>query len=102
MVNPYATLILEKIRVDLAFIGIGGIAAGYGITNVNIAEAELKSLFLKAAGRRVVLADSSKIGNIGLVKIADLDQIDLLITDKQADAKEIQSLRRKGLKVILV
>lgn len=102
LVNPYATLILEKIRVDLAFIGIGGIEANHGITNVNIAEAEIKSIFLKAAQRRVVLADSSKIGNIGLVKIANLDQIDLLITDKQADAKEIANLRRKGLEVILV
>lgn len=102
LVNPYATLILDKIRVDLAFIGVGGIEAEHGITNVNIAEAEIKSIFLKAAGRRVVLADSSKIGNIGLVKISDLEQIDLLITDKQADDREIESLRQKGLKVILV
>lgn len=102
LVNPYATLILEKIRVDIAFIGVGGIEANHGITNVNIAEAEIKSLFLKTARRRVVLADSSKIGNIGLVKIGDIEQIDLLITDKQADAKEIATLRRKGLKVSLV
>lgn len=102
LVNPYATLILEKIRVDTAFIGVSGIESNHGITNVNIAEAELKSLFLKAAQRRVVLADSSKIGNIGLVKISDIEQIDLLITDKQADAKEIASLRQKGLKVVLV
>ena len=102
LVNPYATLILERIRVDLAFIGVGGIEADYGITNVNIAEAELKSIFLKAANRRVVLADSSKVGNIGLVKIADIEQIDLLITDKQADAKQIASLRQKGLNVKLV
>ncbi len=102
LVNPYATLILDKVRADLAFIGVGGIDANHGITNVNIAEAELKSIFLKAARRRVVLADSSKIGNIGLVKIAEIDQIDLLITDKQADAKEIVSLRQKGLQVTLV
>jgi len=102
LVNPYATLILEKLRVDTAFIGVGGIEATYGITNVNIAEAEIKSLFIKAAQRRVVLADSSKIGNIGLVKIADIEQIDLLITNKQAAAEEIASLRQKGLEVVLV
>lgn len=102
LINPYATLILEKIRVDIAFIGVSGIEANHGITNVNIAEAELKSIFLKAAGRRVVLADSSKVGNIGLVKISEIEQIDLLITDKQADANEVSSLRQKGLKVILV
>lgn len=102
LVNPFATLILDKIKADIAFIGISGIEANHGITNVNIPEAEIKSIFLKAAERRVVLADSSKVGNIGLVKIAEIEQIDMLITDKDADPKEIASLRRKGLKITLV
>ncbi len=102
LVNPYATMILDKIRADMAFIGIGGIEANHGVTNVNIPEAELKSIFLKSAERRVVLADSSKVGNIGLVKISEIEQIDLLITDKQADAEAIASLRRKGLNIVLV
>jgi DeoR family transcriptional regulator of aga operon len=102
LVNPFATLILDKIKADIAFIGISGIEANHGITNVNIPEAELKSIFLKTAERKVVLADSSKVGNIGLVKIAEIEQIDLLITDKDADPQEIEALRQKGLKITLV
>lgn len=102
LVNPFATLILDKIKADLAFIGISGIEANYGLTNVNIPEAEIKAIFLKAAERRVILADSSKIGKIGLMKISEIEQIDLLITDKEADPKNIASLRQKGLKIKLV
>jgi DeoR family transcriptional regulator of aga operon len=102
LVNPYAGLILDKINVDLAVLGASGIAAGQGITNVNIAEAELKALFIKVAQRRVVVADSSKIGKVSLAKVADLDRIDLLITDRAADADEVKALREAGLEVRLV
>ena len=102
LVNPYASLILEKIHVDTAFIGISGIKSGFGITNVNIAEAEMKSLFVKAAKRRIVLADSSKIGKIHLAKVASISEIDLLITDKNADRDELQMLREEGLDIKLV
>jgi DeoR family transcriptional regulator of aga operon len=102
LVNPYADLILTKINVDLALIGIGGITVKQGITNVNIAEAEMKALFLKVARRRVVVADSGKIGKVSLAKIAALNQIDLLITDRGADANEVAALREAGLEVRLV
>jgi DeoR/GlpR family transcriptional regulator of sugar metabolism len=102
LVNPYGRLILEKVHVDLAFIGANGIEAQHGVTNVNIAEAEMKFLFIQAAQRRVVLGDSSKVGNVALAKIAGLDQIDLLITDEQADPDELSRLKDFGLQVKLV
>ncbi|MGE5583852.1 MAG: DeoR/GlpR family DNA-binding transcription regulator [Bacillota bacterium] len=102
LVNPYAGFILERINVDIAFIGISGIEAGRGITNVNIAEAEMKSLFIKTAHRRVVLADSSKIGKVALAKVADISDLDLLITDIKADPEEIALLKEAGLEVQLV
>jgi DeoR family transcriptional regulator of aga operon len=102
LVNPYAELILTKINVDIALIGISGITVDHGVTNVNIAEAEMKALFVKVARRRVVLADSSKIGKVSLAKVADLNQIDLLITDWAADTNEVKVLREAGLEVQLV
>jgi DeoR family transcriptional regulator of aga operon len=102
LVNPYAELILAKINVDIALIGVSGIAVERGVTNVNIAEAEMKALFMKVARRRVVLADSSKIGKVSLAKVADINQINLLITDGAADTKEVDALREAGLEVQLV
>jgi DeoR/GlpR family transcriptional regulator of sugar metabolism len=102
LVNPFGQFILERIRVDTAFIGINGIEAEHGVTNANMAEAEMKSYFLKAARRRILVADSSKIGNVALAKIATLSEIDLLITDEQADSEEISRIQEKGLQVKLV
>jgi len=102
LVNPFAEFILSRINADIAFLGANGVDAARGVTNVNVAEAEIKALFLKAARRRVVLADASKIGQVALAKFADLQEIDLLITDEGADAEEVEALREKGLEVKLV
>lgn len=102
LVNPYAELIIKRIHADIAFIGISGIHPERGLTNVNIAEAEMKSLFIKNSHRSIVLADSSKIGKIALAKVADISEVDLLITDKQADPAEVSLLQKEGLELRLV
>jgi DeoR family transcriptional regulator of aga operon len=102
LVNPFAEFILGRINADVAFLGANGVAADHGVTNVNVAEAEMKALFVKAARRRIVLADATKIGAVGLAKYADIREIDLLITDKSADREEVLSLRERGLEVELV
>jgi DeoR family transcriptional regulator of aga operon len=102
LVNPLAEFILTRIHADIALIGVSGIEAEHGVTNVNVAEAEMKALFVRAARRRVVLADSSKIGKVALAKFADLSEIDLLITDLGADEDDVAAIRDKGLEVKLV
>ena len=102
LVNPFAEFILPRIHADMALIGVSGVDADQGVTNVNVAEAEMKALFVKAARRRVVLADASKIGKIALAKFADLSEIDLLITDSGADAGELEAIRERGLEVKVV
>ncbi len=102
LVNPFAEFILPRIHADVALIGVSGVEAEHGVTNVNVAAAEMKALFVRAARRRVVLADSSKIGNVALAKFADLHEIDLLITDVGADEENVAAIREKGLEVKLV
>ncbi|PJG86096.1 HTH-type transcriptional regulator UlaR [Conservatibacter flavescens] len=53
------------------------------------------------AGKYVVLLDSSKLGKqVGMLFKA-LQQIDILITGKEADPVIIEQLRHKGIKIIL-
>ncbi|MBN1412685.1 MAG: DeoR/GlpR transcriptional regulator [Spirochaetales bacterium] len=102
LVNPYARFILNQLHADIAMIGVSGIVAEYGITSANIADAEMKNLFINSSRRCVVLADSSKIGNVSLARIADLSELDILITDKKADPVEVTLLKEKNLAVQLV
>jgi DeoR/GlpR family transcriptional regulator of sugar metabolism len=54
---------------------------------------------MRASRRRVVVADGSKIGQVSLVHLYSLADIDLLITDSSADRGTIAALRERGLEV---
>ena len=69
LVNPGVADSLAGVHVDLAIIGATGIDDDGRVTNVNLPEAEVKRQMIAAATRRVLVADSSKIGrrHLGLV-----------------------------------
>ncbi len=99
LVNPLATTLLDDVRVDLAILGATGIDAEAGATNVNLPEAEVKRRMVASAARRVLAADSSKLGQVHLGRVAALDELDELITDDRATAAQLDPLRAAGLTV---
>ncbi|HEX4443662.1 MAG TPA: DeoR/GlpR family DNA-binding transcription regulator [Galbitalea sp.] len=101
LVDPLAGAVFEHIRADIAFIGCGGVDVVAGVTNVNIAEAELKRRMLGAAARSVVVADSGKLGISQLSRVAGLADVDELITDEDANPAEVARLRDAGLVVTM-
>lgn len=102
LVAPMGTLLLEKLKADIAFLGCNGVDLKRGFTNANIAEAEIKQAMLQSADRAVFLADHDKIGNVASAFVADTVSADLLITDTGADAETLESLRDRGLQVVAV
>jgi DeoR family transcriptional regulator of aga operon len=101
LVNPMGTVILDQIHAHLAFIGCDGIEAEAGVTNTSIADAEIKRLMMRAARRGIVVADGSKVGEVSLVHLYGVDEVDLLITDPSADPAALAALRGRGLEVEL-
>jgi DeoR family transcriptional regulator, aga operon transcriptional repressor len=99
LVEPLAGLMLHSIHVGTAFVGCNGVDVSAGITNVNLPETEVKKLILQASQRRVVCADASKLGQVSLAHVCDLDDVDLLITDAGADPDLLAALRETGLDV---
>ena len=99
LVNPLATTLLDDVRVDLAILGATGLDAEAGATNVNLPEAEVKRRMVASAARRVLAADSSKLGQVHLGRVAALDELDELITDDRATEAQLEPLRAAGLTV---
>ncbi len=101
LVEPLGGLVLGSINAGTAFIGCNGVDLVRGVTNVNLPETEIKRLILNASQQRVVCADSSKLGQVSLAHVCDLDDIDRLITDEDADPEFVAALRETGLDVVL-
>ncbi|MFD5226203.1 DeoR/GlpR family DNA-binding transcription regulator [Microbacterium sp. NPDC058342] len=90
LVGPVAVRALEQLHCDLVFLDAHGLDVQAGLTTMNLLEAETSRAFMAAAREVVVLAEHTRWQVVGLTTIADLSDIDRLITDDgiAADAGE--------------
>ena len=73
----------------------------YGISTTDMREATLNQKMIAAAQKTIVLADSSKFGRRGFAKIADIDAIDIIITDSGISPKAVKRLEDLGIELII-
>ena len=97
----FAERILDELSCGVLFLGVDGIDLEHGLTITNIVEASLNQKMIKLAQTVVVLADSSKFDRRGLGKIANLDQIDYIITDGEVSRETVNKIEKAGVKVIV-
>jgi DeoR family transcriptional regulator of aga operon len=93
LVDPLGGLILDRINANTVFVGCNGVDRRRGITNINLPEAEMKRRMLGAARYKVVVADGSKVGQVEIAHLCDIDEIDLLIAGDSADPELVAELR---------
>ncbi|NQT93965.1 MAG: DeoR/GlpR transcriptional regulator [Lentisphaerae bacterium] len=93
--------LLERVRVDTAFMGTIGLSHEEGMSTTDPRESHTKELVMQHAGQVVLLADSSKIGTVSFVQVGTLESVNTIITDRGAKPTDVRKLRRRGLKVTL-
>lgn len=86
---------LNSLRFDKVFLAANAVDVNFGVTTPNMVEAETKRNMLKAGKEKILVVDHSKLGFEGLCKICDLSELDLLITDSEADEKQLLQLKKK-------
>jgi DeoR family transcriptional regulator of aga operon len=91
--------ILDQINATTAFIGCNGIHPEGGVTNVNLPEAGVKRRMMDSAQRCVVVGDGSKVGNVSVVKIAELADFDLVITGQSAPQAHVEEIHAQGIEI---
>lgn len=101
-VGPQAISTFRELSADIAIIGASGLSAAMGLTTPHHLIAEVGSVIVERANTTVVVADHTKIGRGGLTPIASLRSIDILITDDESDADELDAIRRMGIDVRVV
>lgn len=101
LISPFGTLLLQRINADCAYLACAGIDCERGFTNAHFEEVEIKHAMIAAARRVVILGDHGKISHVAGARIAELDEITVLVTDDQASPKDVQKLESAGLQVLL-
>ncbi|MGG0940087.1 DeoR/GlpR family DNA-binding transcription regulator [Brevibacillus centrosporus] len=92
--GSFAEQTMKGFFVDKAFLSVDGLLIHKGITCYDPERAVLAKRFIENANESIILADHSKIGISTLSKVAELKEIDIVISDTKAPAdwsKELQA-----------
>ena len=73
-------------HVDLAICSAKGLDGIMGITESNEKDAEMKKAIFNAASTRILAIDHTKFDNISFIKVCDIKDVDIIVTDKDRGA----------------
>lgn len=99
-VDRWALRALAELSVDVAFMAANGVSVAQGLTTPDPAEASVKEAMVTSARRVVLLADHTKVGADQFMRFAELEQVDVLITDDGLDAATAAALEAAGPEVV--
>lgn len=80
--GPLAATIIERLNINLMFMGVDGVTPGQGLTTFSELEADIARLMMKRSQKTVAVFDHSKTKRSSLFSIAPLTMIHGCITDR--------------------
>ncbi|OBF25007.1 DeoR/GlpR family DNA-binding transcription regulator [Mycobacterium sp. ACS4331] len=98
--GPLATAAISQLSVDITFISCDGADLDLGVRFNTLADAEIAATMARQAGRVVVLADSSKIGQPAIAGTLGWADVDVLVTN-ECDEQWAERLRDHRVEVII-
>lgn len=99
--GPSAENAIRDLQADTLFLGVDSLDPDVGLMTPHVLEAQLNAQMIGIARKVIAVTDSSKLLRRNLSVISPVDTVDLLITDKGADARAIKAIRAKGVEVLL-
>jgi len=98
--GPLAVSALQQIRVRRLLMSVSGITE-LGLFNSNTLLVETERQMLETADEVIVVADSSKLGHSGLVRICGLERVHRIVVDSGITPVWVETLRKTGLEVLV-
>lgn len=91
---------LSNFVVNKSFISVSGVSLSRGITDYLMGEIDIQKKLMKISQEVIILAVSSNIDNESLVKIADIEDVNLVITDSKLNKKIAEKYLKSGIEII--
>jgi DeoR family L-fucose operon activator len=98
-VGPLAERSLDSYHVDKLFLSCKGVHLERGISESNELQALVKKKMIDIADQVILLADSSKFGVRAFTHVADLDEVDAVISDRNMSEETFSQLQERGFTV---
>ena len=85
LLGHQAEELISQFHVDIAIVSCKGVDLAKGVTDSNELEAYIKQRMLASANRKILAVDSSKLDKLSFIKVCDITNFDMLVTDAVPD-----------------
>ena len=100
LVGTSAEKMIRGFHVDLAVCSCKGLDLGLGITDSNEKDCEIKQAIFAASDKKVLAIDSTKFDKRSFVRVCDIDNVDVIVTDAAPSERWIEKLREKNIQLV--
>ena len=100
--SPENIAFLRNIRANKLFLSASGIHERLGLTCAHSFEVAVKQAVLQSALTKILVADSSKFGAIRTVFFAQMDEVDMIITDTGLSDDWVKIIQDRDIRLVLV
>ncbi|NSL88684.1 DeoR/GlpR family DNA-binding transcription regulator [Chitinophaga solisilvae] len=91
---------IRDIRADLCFLGVNAIDVHAGLTDNDWEVVQVKKAMVSTSRKVVALCISEKVNTAEHLKVCDVEDIDILITELPAKSKKLQPYSNKGIRIL--
>ena len=102
MVGPLVRKCAKEFYVDKFFVGTDGFIPDAGFTCDDLMRVETMKYMEDSANRMIILADSSKFSQKGVVIQTTFSEIDTVCTDAEIPEDALENLKRHNINVEIV
>ena len=100
LIGPFATLVLSQLSLDWAILGVDALDPRTGASAHHEGEASINHLMASRADQVVIVADSSKLGQRAFALVCAVDEIDVIVTDRDASPDILAGFAERGIRVV--
>jgi DeoR family transcriptional regulator of aga operon len=100
LIGPFATLVLEQLALDWAILGVDALDPVAGATAHHEGEASINRLMATRAAQVMIVADGSKLGQRAFARVCTVDEIDVIVTNQDAEPAALAAFTERGIQVI--
>ena len=90
---------IESIQADLCIMGINSLDTQFGLSENDWEVVQIKKAMIKASKKTICIGISEKLNSQQKIKVANLDEIDILITELDPNDPKLLPFKHKGLTI---
>ena len=90
---------IESIQADLCILGINSLDTQFGLSENDWEVVQIKKAMIKASKKTICIGISEKLNSQQKIKVANLDEIDILITELDPEDPLLLPFKHMGLTI---